>query len=122
MPTDPFDTFTPDNLVVGDFPIQTLKQTLISGQNVVRGKALGKITASNKLKILQSGSGDGSENAYAIAAEDIDASGGDEFITVYLSGGFNRDKVIFDGGDVFADYIDQFRALGTYLETAQASE
>ena len=122
MPIDPAETFVPDNLQVGNFPVQTDKQILFSGQNVARGEALGKITASGKLKILQSGSGDGSQNAYVIATEDVDASGGDEFITVFLSGGFNRDKVKFDGADTFNTFKDQFRDLGIYLEPAQASE
>lgn len=90
---EPDTTFTPDNLVAGNFPIQTGGFTLIAGQNLSRGTPLGIISASGKLTQSASAAGNGSEKVRAILAEDCDASGGDAACVVYLSGEFNEDDV-----------------------------
>ena len=51
--------------------------TVISGQVLVPGEVLGKITASSKYTAWDEDASDGSEDAVAIAHEAIDASGGD---------------------------------------------
>lgn len=108
-----------DNLVLADFPITTRKELLISGQNLVRGAALGKITASGKLTLLDSGAGDGSNAAFAILVNDTDASGGDVNTSIYLTGKFNEADMLFTTGDTAAQFRDAFRALGIITETAQ---
>jgi hypothetical protein len=52
--------------------------TLISGQNLVAGSVLGKITASGKWTMVAPAAGDGSEVARAILFAAVDASGGDK--------------------------------------------
>lgn len=114
------ESFANDNLVCGPYPIITDRQTLITGQNLSRGDALGKITASGKLTQLDSGAADGSENAYALLMEDCDASAADVVCDVYLSGEFNENEIGFVSGDTAATYADQFRALNIYLKNALA--
>ena len=53
-------------------------KTLISGQNLLAGRVLGKITASGKYTALAPAASDGSEVAAAILVVDTDASGGDK--------------------------------------------
>lgn len=60
----------------GDFSREQF--TLISGQNCKAGTVLGKITASGKYTILNTGAADGSENAAAILGPATDASAADK--------------------------------------------
>lgn len=51
--------------------------TIVSGQNLVAGTVLGKITASGKYKAYSNAAADGSEVAAGILFDNVDASGGD---------------------------------------------
>lgn len=51
--------------------------TIISGQNLVAGQVLGKITASGKYTAHDTAHSDGSQSAAAILYGAVDASGGD---------------------------------------------
>lgn len=108
-------SFTPDKLHAGDYPIRTLQATLITGQNLNRGAVLGKITASGKLKLSLSAAVDGSQDVYAILAEDMDATSEDKTVTIYVAGDFNSNAMTF-GADHTADSTrDAFRDLGIYV-------
>lgn len=108
-------TYTPDNLIAGDFPIRTEKVTLITGQNVVRGTVLGVITASGKYNKSLSAAADGSQNVFAIAAESVDATAADKEIIVYLSGDFNEDALTFGTGHTAASTFAALRDLSIFL-------
>ena len=49
---------TYDNLLA-EGPYVTQPEIILSGQNVVRGSVMGRVTASGKLKIVDSGNSDG---------------------------------------------------------------
>jgi len=116
------ETYSYDNLVAGDFPRVTDYGTLVTPENVTRGALLGKITASGKYALSLSASSDGSEVPVAIAAEDADASLADVPVTLYLSGEFSQDHVVFGTGHTAASTKDALRALGIYLkDTLQRS-
>lgn len=51
--------------------------TLVSGQNLVAGTVLGKITSGGKYKVYDNQASDGSEVAAGILYAGTDASGGD---------------------------------------------
>ena len=110
---------TYDNLVVADFPVTTQRAVLISGQNVVRGEALGKITASGKLTTWGSGgSDDGHRTFYALAVEDCDASLADKAISFYMTGKFYKDNVTISGqasADDITDIEATARDIGIIL-------
>jgi hypothetical protein len=59
--------------------------TLISGQNLVAGTVLGKITASGKVTILAPGAGDGSEVAMGVLFDNVDATGADHAGAVVIA-------------------------------------
>lgn len=67
-----------DSTFVGDHPAVMLPGVLISGQTLVAGTVVGKITASGKYTQLAPAASDGSQNAAAIIFGDLDASAGDE--------------------------------------------
>ncbi len=113
------ETYTPDNLIAGDFPVETSTVTIVSGQNLTRGALLGKITASGKFTLSASGAGDGSEVPIAVLAEDTDASGGDvSNVPVYVSGDFNEGQVTFGTGHTADSVRWDLYGRGIYLKSA----
>jgi hypothetical protein len=58
--------------------------TLISGQDLVAGTVLGRITASGKYTQFNQDGVDGSENAAAVLFDNVDASAGDTDAVVHI--------------------------------------
>lgn len=110
-------TYTPDSLHAGDFPIRTRKVTIITGQNVVRGAVLGRITASGKYNLSLSAAGDGSQTPIAILAEDVDATAADKEAVVYISGDFNSTALTLGTAHTVASITEGLRDLNIYLHT-----
>lgn len=112
-------TYNPnDVLFAGDFDAEERKETLISGQNLKRGALLGLISASGKATVYASGASDGSETAYAVLANDTDASGGDEECIVYVRGTFSEQEIIAQTAglsSISAALRDECRGLGIYF-------
>jgi len=111
------ETFTPDKLLAGDYPVVTDIVTIDTGV-LTRGTCLGKITTGGKHVIVNSASSDGSQNPVAILAEDADASAGDVQAVVYLSGAFNQAAVTFGGTDTADTHRAALRNLNIYLKKA----
>jgi hypothetical protein len=87
-----------DNLLAGDEQTFADKGTLISGQNLVRGALLGRITTGGKYTLALSASSDGSQTPVAILAHDCDASSADKECIVYKAGTFNVNAVTLGTG------------------------
>lgn len=115
------DTYTPDNLIASDFPLETDRETLLSGQDLERGALLGKITVGGKLTQCDSSNGDGSEEPYAILVSDSDASLADLAIDVYKSGGFNGEAIGVVTGDDIDDFKDALRDISIFIKTTQGA-
>ena len=112
------ETYTPDNLIAGDYPLVTGEAVIESGQNLSRGALLGKVTATDKFKLCDSAAADGSENPQGTLAEDIDASAADQVSTYYLAGEFNEAAIIFGGSDDADTHRAVLRDLNIYLKAA----
>jgi hypothetical protein len=110
------ESYTPDRLLAGSCCLITDQGTLVAGQNLKRGAALGKITASGKLTQLDSTANDGSQNFFAILSADCDASAADQTCSLYLSGEFNSNAVGFKGADTSTTFKTAARALHTYFK------
>lgn len=110
------ETFTPDRLQAGDYPVVTEQVTLLSGENRARGTVLGKITASGKLKIVNSANVDGSQVPYGVLLEDCDASGSDKTCLVALSGEFNQAAMVFGGTDTYTTHKAALRDANIYIK------
>jgi len=109
---------TYDNLFAGSVgDVVSDARTLILGQNVVRGAALGRITASSKLTLVNSAAVDGSQTIYAIAADAVNATSADQPIPVYLGGEFNQAALVFGGTDTQATHREAAKAIGIFFKT-----
>ena len=107
-----------DNLIAGDFPIVTDGVTIVTGETLVRGSLLGKVTATGKYKLSLSAAVDGSQTPVAIASEAVDASAADVITTVYKSGEFNQNQITFGTGHTAASVKAALRALCIFLNDA----
>ena len=89
--------------------------TLASGNNAVLGQVLGFITLSNKLGNTAPAKTDGAEFARVIAAHAVDASGGDQDITYFITGNVDDSQVVLDGGadldTIVAGEVDNYRTM-----------
>lgn len=113
------ETFNYDGLIAGDFPNVTANREILSGQILARGSLLGKFTSNKILDAISPGDNDGTQLPFAILAEDVDTTQGNKFASVYLSGEFNKDKVIVPSDGDIDDFIDLARNVGLYLKTVQ---
>lgn len=96
------ETYDPNGLFAGDFDITTATVTIKSGQNLVRGTVLGRITASDKFIKSLSAATDGSETPCAILALDCDASSADTAAQAYFAGEFNGAALTYGTGHTAA--------------------
>ena len=113
------ETFNPDNLIAGTTQLVTDSVTIASSAALVRGAVLGVITSGGKYILSATAAGDGSETAYAVLAEDADASGGDVTgVAVYIKGEFNENALSFGVGHDAASVKPQLRAVGIFTKSA----
>ncbi len=115
------EVFTYDNLVAGDYDLVTEEPvTAVGNQGVIkRGTALGRVTASGKMAVLNSTNTDGSQAIYGILGVDTDTTGGDATGFVYLTGEFNQASVIFGGSDTYLTHKDTARTKGIFFKSIQ---
>lgn len=105
------ETFTPDRLIAGDFPIVT-EEMVITGESLTRGTVVGKITASGKGVVVNSGgTDDGRRTAYGVLLETADATAADKTVTIALTGEFNEDELVFGGTDTITTHRATLRGL-----------
>lgn len=109
--------FEYDGLIGGAQPALFTKNVVIaSGAGKLGcGTVLGQITASGKYVKVDSTNEDGSQTAKAVLAYPVDATSADVVSTVYWSGRFNREKLIFGGTDAAEDHEDALRNVDIIL-------
>jgi len=83
-------TKTHDELFLDEFPVLTEPFTLLSGQDLKRGRSVGVQTSGGKIIGQLTTSSDGSETSIGFLAEDADASSGDVKVAVFVSGSFDQ--------------------------------
>lgn len=115
-------SFTPDHLIAGNAQLLfSRKVTLVSGQNVVRGTVLGRITTGGKYNKSLSAAADGSQTPTAIAAQDCDATSGDQEILIYERGDFRDLALTLGASHTIASIRDGLRALGIFIVSEQSA-
>ena len=112
-------SYTPDNLIAGEYPRVARVVTIASGANLAQGALLGKITASGKFKLSASAATDGSEVPDAILAEAANATAADVQAVVYFSGEFNESALSLGAGHTLASIKAGLRDRNIYLRTNQ---
>ena len=112
------ESYVPDNLIAGDFPLVTGEGTILTGQNLSRGTVLARDSGNdNNLVIVDSASGTASiHDPVAVLAEDVDASEGNVTGPLYLSGEFNENALTFGGTDTADTHRDALRDLSIFLK------
>lgn len=109
-------TYSPDALIAGNHHLLVgRKVTILSGQNVVRGAVLGKVTASSKYVLSLSAAADGSQTPDLILAEDCNASAGDKQAMAYARGDFNATALTLGAAHTVASITEGLRAKGVVL-------
>ena len=112
-------SYTPDNLIAGEYPRVARVVTIASGANLAQGALLGKITASGKFKLSASAATDGSEVPDAILAEAANATAADVQAVVYFSGEFNESALSLGAGHTLVSIKAGLRDRNIYLRTNQ---
>lgn len=112
------ETYSPDNLIAGTFPIADGDGTILTGQTLVRGTVLAKDSGNaDKLVVVDTANALASiKLPHSILAEDVDASAGDVVAPVYLAGEFNEDSLVFGGTDTADTHRDALRDLSIFLK------
>lgn len=102
--------YTPDRLIANNGDLLIAEPiTLLSGQNLLRGAVLGKITAGGKYTLSASAAADGSQTPVAILAEDTNAAAGDKATVAYFRGDFDASAVTLGVGHTVASIKDGLR-------------
>lgn len=111
-----------DKLIAGNAHLLVARQiTLISGQNLVRGAVLGKITSGGKYNLSLSTASDGSQTPDLILAEDTDASAGDKVCMAYERGDFNVNALTLGASHTVASIKEGLRDKNITLINATAA-
>lgn len=112
------EIFIPDNLFAGNvMPKVTDTMVIAAGQNLPRGAVLGRVSADGKGKLVDKNATDGSQNVYAILAEDVDATAADKIAPVYLTGEFNENALTLAEGTTVDDIRASARAMGIFIKS-----
>jgi Bacteriophage lambda head decoration protein D len=116
------NTYSPDQLIAGNADeLVGEKVTILSGQVLLRGAVLGKITASGKYTLSLSAAADGSQTPDYILAEDCDASAGDKAALAYSRGDFIAEKVILGAGHTVTSIKEGLRVKNIVLISSVAA-
>lgn len=114
------DTYVPDKLIAANANLLVSNPiTLISGQNLLRGALLGRITASGKLTLSLSAAVDGSQTPAGVLVDDCDASAGDKSALMFVRGDFIAEGVTFGAAHTAASTQAALRDLGIFLVSSQ---
>jgi hypothetical protein len=111
----PTQTYTPENLLAGGTQLVSETATILDGQTLALGEIVGKVTATGKIKALNTAGTDGSETPYGILAEAAAASGADATSLVYLKGEF-RINAVTSATSTPVEQKSNLRLLGIYLK------
>jgi len=114
-PGTSLDTFTPDDLIAGDFPLMTRPIVLKSGQDLPRGAVLGEIGSTGTFVLSVAAATDGSEVPAAILVDDTDASAGDVASAAYDTGEFLGSALTLGAGHTLGTIRAPLRAVSIFL-------
>lgn len=110
------DAYAPDNLIAGNADLLiSRKVTIPSGQTLLRGALLGKITTGGKYVLSLSGASDGSQTPDAVLAHDVGTTAADTEALVYVRGDFQAGAITFGADHTAASVRDGLRAKGINL-------
>ncbi len=105
---------------LGNSPVD---MTIAAGQGILkRGSVLGVITADKQLKLVDSGSSDGSQNPELILLEEVDTESAVPGKRLMMSGKVFGEKLIFGGSDTLSNHFLALKKTGIIAVDADNSE
>lgn len=110
------DTSVLNKNIVADGNITTRKVTILTGQNLVAGSVIGKITASGKYILSLSAAADGSEVPDMVLAQDVDATGGDVEAIAYETATVVATALTLGAGHTVASIRAGLRGKGIKID------
>lgn len=111
--------YDPNDIIADPKNLFARGVTLLADQVVTRGTVLGKITSGGKYVKSLSASSDGSQTPVAIAAQDMDATGADKTIQVFLRGDFKASKLTYGTAHTKTTLFEALAARGICLHDDQ---
>ena len=108
-------TYTPDQLIAGDFPIVTDVVVIAADQVLQRGAVLGRVTSSGKYVLSASAAQDGSQTPSVILTEAVDTSEGEAAAAVMLSGEVLGDALKLGEGHTADSVKAALRPVSIYV-------
>ena len=112
-------TYTPDNLLAGEYPRVARLVSIAAGADLTKGSVLGRITESGKFKLSSAADKDGSEKPDAILAEAALADAQDVQAVVYFSGEFNEYALVLGEGHTLDAIRSALRVKNIFLRKNQ---
>jgi hypothetical protein len=104
-------TYAPDNLIAGNFPIQTKSGVILSGSGVLKRGTILEVSGSpGKFRAVTVDA-----NAKYVLAEDVDATAGDKTTIFYVTGAFNDTEVFYGVGGTLAGSRAALEPLSIFL-------
>jgi len=114
-----------DDLLAGSFPVVTKGIEMETDLQYKRGTIMAMVDGTGPL-VNYASQTSGIDVIYGILVEDADSSQGILRAPVYLTGEFNKNKLILFNpttGETPDDHFDEFRALNIHLkDSVQAKE
>lgn len=107
----------PDALIAGEFPRVEMPVVISSGQNLVRGAVVGRITATGEYILSASAAVDGSQTPVGILVQDTDATAADKDASIYRTGIFNPAALTLGAGHTISSIRDGLEAKQIYLKS-----
>ena len=93
-------------LFAGDMNIVT-EEGIVDTGVLEKHTVVGKITATGKLVVLTPGASDGSEKAYGILTQAVDATSADVKVGVYIGGFFNDAALVWPANVAYDTLIER---------------
>ncbi|WP_085630730.1 head decoration protein [Pseudomonas sp. R16(2017)] len=108
-------TYVPEQLSAGAFPVMIDTAVIAAGQNLPRGAVLGQVKASGEYVLCKAAASDGSEVPSAILDQATDASKGAQAAPIRLTGEVLATQLTLGEGLTVAKAKASLRALCLFV-------
>ena len=115
MPNPERNTYEPEQLLAGDFPIIKRPGVIAAGQVLARGAVLGEVTATGEYKLSASAASDGSQSPVVILDAAVDTTEGALPGVLMLTGEVRGAELQLGAGHTIASVTKALRPLSLFV-------